>query len=184
MLASLDGFVQDATGKFDWATPDDEVHAHANQEQARVGTDVYGRRMYEMMVYWETADREPDAPPVLVEFAKFWQASDKIVVSHTLTEVKSKRTRIVRGLGADEVRRLKAEASKNIAVSGPTLATQFLNDGLVDEIGVYIVPIVVGGGLPMFKDIRHHIRLERLEQIAFKGGVTFVRYAVQHQDVN
>lgn len=179
MQASLDGYVEDATGKFDWAFPDDEVHAHANQEQARAGTDIYGRKMYEMMVYWETADQQPETSPVAVEFAKYWQAVDKIVVSRTLTEVQSTRTRIVTSLSADDVRKLKAEADKDIAVSGPTLATQFLNEGLVDEISVYIVPIVVGGGLPMFKDIRHPIRLERIEEIAFKSGFTFVRYAVR-----
>src|SRR5689334_13358168 len=118
MLASLDGYVQDATGNFDWANPDDEVHAHANEEQAQAGTDIYGRKMYEMMVYWETADQQPDVPPVYAEFARRWQDSDKIVVSKTLTEVQSKRTRIVPGLSADEVRKLKAEATKSLNVSG------------------------------------------------------------------
>jgi dihydrofolate reductase len=179
MLASLDGYVQDSTGQFDWANPDAEVHAHANQEQRRIGTDLYGRKMYEMMVYWETADQEPDASPVSVEFAKFWQDGDKIVVSTSLTEVQSKRTRIVPSLGADEVRKLKAESIKDIAVSGPTVASGLLNQGLVDEISVYYVPIVVGGGLPMFKDIAHPIRLERIEERAFASGFTFIRYAVR-----
>ena len=179
MQASLDGYVEDRTGKFAWAAPDDEVHAHANREQARAGTDIYGRKMYEMMVYWETADQQPETSPVAVEFAKIWQTVDKIVVSRTLTEVWSARTRIVPSLGTDKMRKLKAEASKDIAVSGPTLATQFLNAGLVDEISVYIVPIVAGGGLPMFKDISNLIRLERIERIAFKSGFTFVRYAVR-----
>jgi dihydrofolate reductase len=181
MLASLDGYVQDSTGNFDWATPDDEVHAHANQEQLRVGTDIYGRKMYQMMVYWETADQLPDSSPVSVEFSKLWQAVDKIVVSSTLTEVRSKRTRLVPSLGADEVRKLKAESSKNISVSGPTLASSFLNAGLVDEVSVYYVPIVVGGGLPMFKDMKRQIRLERIEERAFAGGFTFIRYCV-HND--
>jgi dihydrofolate reductase len=180
MQASLDGYVEDAGGKFDWADPDDEVHAHANEEQARAGTDIYGRKMYETMVFWETANTMPEMPTVGIEYAKFWQNSDKIVVSKTLTEVSSKRTRIVTSLSADEVRKLKAGATRNISVSGPTVAAQYLNAGLVDEISVYIVPIAVGGGLPMFKDINHHIRLERIEQIAFKGGCTFVRYAVRN----
>jgi dihydrofolate reductase len=179
MLASLDGYVQDRTGNFDWATPDDEVHAHANQEEAGVDTDIYGRKMYEMMVYWETADQQPDTPPVGVEFSKFWQESNKIVVSKTLREVASKRTRIVPSLSADDVQKLKAESTKNISVSGPTLASSFLNQGLVDEISVYTVPIVVGGGLPMFRDVQHPIRLERIEERAFAGGFIFVRYAVR-----
>jgi dihydrofolate reductase len=180
MLASLDGFVQDATGNFDWANPDDEVHAHANQEQSTVGTDIYGRKMYEMMVYWETADQQPDARPVSVEFSKYWQDGDKIVVSRTLTEAQSRRTRIVPSFDADDVRKLKAESSKNIAVSGPTVASSFLNAGLVDEISIYYVPIIVGGGLPMFKDIKTHIQVERIEERAFASGITFVRHAVRH----
>jgi dihydrofolate reductase len=178
MLASLDGYVQDRSGDFSWANPDDEVHSHANQEQLRVGTDIYGRKMYEMMVFWETADQLPDVPPVYVEFAKHWQDGDKIVVSRTLSEVQSKRTRIVPSFGADEVRALKESATKNIAVSGPTLASSYLKAGLVDEISVYVTPIIVGGGLPMFKDIDQSIKLERIEERSFKSGFTFIRYAV------
>lgn len=136
--------------------------------------------MYEMMVYWETADQQPNVPPVYVEFARQWQAGDKIVVSKTLTGVQSKRTRIVPGISADEVRALKASTKDSIAVSGPTLASSFLNQGLVDEISVYIVPMVVGGGLPMFKDIDQNIGLERIEERSFKGGFSFVRYAVRN----
>jgi dihydrofolate reductase len=180
MLASLDGFVQDRTGNFDWANPDEEVHAHANQEQSRIGTDIYGRRMYEMMVYWETADQDPDARPVSVEFSKFWQDGDKIVVSKSLTEAQSKRTRIVPSFSADEVRKLKAESQRDIAVSGPTVASDFLNAGVVDEISIYYVPIIVGSGLPMFKDIQRPIRLDRIEERAFDSGFTFVRYAVRN----
>jgi dihydrofolate reductase len=178
MLASLDGYVQDRSGDFSWANPDDDVHSHATEEQQRIGTDLYGRKMYETMIFWETADQQPDMPPVYVDFAKAWQAGEKIVVSRTLTDVKSKRTRIVPSFDADEVRALKASATQGIAVSGPTLASSFLKMGLVDEIGVYITPIVVGGGLPMFKDIDEGIRLERLEERSFKGGFTFIRYAV------
>lgn len=178
MLASLDGYVQDRSGDFSWANPDDDVHAHANDEQRRIGTDIYGRKMYETMIFWETADQQPDVPPVYVDFSKAWQDGDKIVVSRTLKDVQSKRTRIVPGFGADEVRALKASETKTIAVSGPTLASSFLNMGLVDEIGVYITPIVVGGGLPMFKDLNQNLKLERIEERSFSGGFTFIRYRV------
>ena len=180
MLSSLDGYVQDATGNFDWATPDEEVHRHANQEQARVGTDIYGRKMYEMMVYWETADQSPDTPPEGVEFSQYWQASEKIVISRSLTEVRTRRTRIMPGFDADAMRKLKADSSKPISVSGPTLASQFLREGLVDEISIYYVPVVAGGGLPMFPNVDHIIKLERLEQRAFRSGTIFVRYAVSN----
>ena len=178
--ASLDGYVADRAGHFDWVTPDDDLHRHAGAEQAKAGTVIYGRKMYEVLVFWETADQSPELPPASVEFAKSWQAPDKIVVSRTLTEPQSKRTRIVPGLSADDIRKLKAESAKPLMVAGPTLASQFLNQGLVDEITAYFVPVVVGGGLPMFKDIEHHIRLERIEEQSFKGGFTFVRYAVRN----
>ena len=180
MLASLDGYVEDRGGSFDWATPDEEVHAHANAEQARTGTDIYGRRMYEMMVYWETADQEEGANPVTIEFAKHWQATDKIVVSRTLKEFVSGRTRLVSSLDAEEVARLKTGSAKNIAVSGPTLAASFLNQGLVDEVSIYYVPIVVGGGLPMFKNVERPFQLERIEETSFESGMVFVRYAVRN----
>lgn len=180
MLASLDGYVQDRSGDFSWANPDEDVHSHASDEQRRIGTDLYGRKMYETMIFWETADQQPGMPPVYVDFAKAWQDGDKIVVSGTLTEPKSRRTRIVPSFGADEVRVLKAGATRDIAVSGPTLASSFLKLGLVDEIGVYVTPIIVGGGLPMFKDIDQGIRLERIEERSFNGGFSFIRYAVRN----
>lgn len=142
-----------------------------------------------MMVFWETADQLPDRfremydrelQQASIEFAKSWQAPDKIVVSRSLTEAPSKRTRIVPSLSADDMRKLKAELTKPITVAGPTTASRFLNEGLVDEVSAYFLPMVVGGGLPMFQDITRTIKLEQIEERALKGGYIYRRYAVNN----
>jgi dihydrofolate reductase len=176
---SLDGYVSDRDGNFDWSMPGPDLHLHAGAELDRAGTLIYGRNMYDLMVYWETADQLPGATPADIAFAKSWQAPDKIVASGTLTEVKSQRTRLVPSLGADDISKLKAAATRPISLSGPTLASRFLNEQLVDEVSTYIIPLVVGGGLPMFKDIERPIRLEQIEEQRLDGGYTFVRYAVK-----
>lgn len=173
MMASLDGYINDAQGGFDWDQIDPAVHAHANAEAERVGTEIYGRRMYEVMAYWETVEADD---PVEADFARLWRAQDKIVVSRTLGAVASARTTLVPALGADEVRRLKAAATKDLAVSGPTLAATYLAAGLVDEIGVYVVPVVVGSGTPMFQGVDATRGLERVEVVPFANGVTFMRF--------
>lgn len=175
---SLDGYVADRDGNFSWTTPGEDLHRHAGAELATVGTAIYGRRMYELMVYWETADQAADISPAEREFAESWRAPEKIVVSGTLGEVSSTRTRIVRDLGADDVRTLKAASDKPITVAGPTLASGLLDEGLVDEVTGYFVPIVVGGGLPMFLGLHRPIRLEQLEETPLEGGYTFRRFAV------
>lgn len=176
MMASLDGYINDLSGDFDWGQIDDEVHAHANREARRIGAEVYGRRMYETMAVWETW--EPDQP-VEAEFAQAWRSLDKIVVSRTLAAVSTPRTRLVSTLSLEEMARLKAEAHKDIGISGPTLASAYLDGGLVDEVSVYTIPIVVGSGTPMFKDLTRKLSLERLEAQAFGNGVTFARYRVR-----
>src|SRR6184192_1072936 len=145
-IASLDGYVADEDGNFDWAAPDEEVHGFVNDLERPVGTYLYGRRMYEVMVYWETAHTLADQPPFMQDFAKLWQASDKIVYSKTLETVSSARTRIEREFDPETVRQLKASAERDITVGGPDLAAQAIKAGLVDEYHLFLAPIVVGGG--------------------------------------
>ena len=142
-IMSLDGFIADERGNFDWAAPDEEVHQFINELERPVGTYLYGRRMYETMVYWETGGDDSD---IEREFARLWRAADKIVYSRTLQKASSARTRIERELEPDEVRRLKASAAKDITVAGPELAGQALQSGLVDELQLFVVPGIVGAG--------------------------------------
>ena len=176
MMASLDGFVSDLEGRFDWDQIDDEVHAHANAEARNLSLAVCGRAMYETMVYWET---HTSSGPIEDEFARLWQGLEKIVVSTTLTDVVGRRTRLVRGLGNDEMQALKEQTNGEISVSGPALAAGFLDAGLVDEVSVYSIPVIAGQGRPMFRNTRF-LKLERVENIAFGNGVTFLRYRVRY----
>jgi dihydrofolate reductase len=174
-ITSLDGYVADEDGHFDWAAPDDEVHAVINDLERRVGTYLYGRRMYEVMVYWETVDSLADRPSVTRDFAEIWQAAEKIVYSRTLEGVTSARTRIERDFVPDAVRRMKASTGRDISVGGPALAAQALKAGLVDECHLFVAPIVVGGGtraLP--SDLR--LRLELLDERRFGSGMVHLHY--------
>jgi dihydrofolate reductase len=177
MMASLDGFVSDLNGGFDWGQIDDEVHAHANREARGLALAICGRAMYETMVYWETHVGSGD--PVEDEFAQLWQGLQKIVVSSTLEDVVGRNTKLVPRLGNDEMRALKEGSEGEISVSGPRLAAGFLDAGLVDEVSVYSIPVVAGQGRPMFRNLRF-LDLERIETIAFANGVTFLRYRVRH----
>src|SRR5438093_1567128 len=145
-IASLDGYVADEDGNFDWAAPDEEVHTFVNDLERPVGTYLYGRRMYEVMVYWETAHTVAGQPPAERDFAGIWQSADKIVYSRTLDKVSSKRTRIEREFDPEAVRHMKASAAGDITVGGPELAAQAFRAGLVDECQLFLAPIVVGGG--------------------------------------
>ncbi|HLA62810.1 MAG TPA: dihydrofolate reductase family protein [Rhodothermales bacterium] len=178
MLTSLDGYTEDAEGKFGWAAPDEEVHAYANELALPVGTYLYGRRMYETMVYWETAPDTPDEPPVFRDWARQWRAAEKVVYSSTLPEPRSARTRIERAFDPDAVRRLKAEADRDIAVAGPDLAAHALRAGLVDEIQMIAFPVVVGGGKRFLPD-RVRLDLNLIESRCFGNGVAALRYAVR-----
>jgi dihydrofolate reductase len=174
MMISLDGYINDARGDFDWGHVDAEVHGHANDEGRRCGLSVYGRRMYETMAIWQTYQ---GGTPVEMDYAGIWKNTDKLVVSRTLTEPKTPRTKIVASLDAEAMRDLKAQAGRDIAVAGPTLAAAYLDAGLVDEVGIYYVPVAVGDGTPMFQT-RNKLRLERTEQVPFANGTTFIRYRV------
>jgi dihydrofolate reductase len=178
MIASLDGYVADAEGSFDWAAPDAEVHGFANELQRSVGTCLYGRRMYETMAVWETMDAAPDSEPVIRDFAQLWRAADKIVYSTTLETVTSARTRIGREFDPEAVRRLKATADRDISVAGPVLAAAALAAGLVDELQLLIAPVVVGGGRRVLPDgVR--LDLELLDQRRFASGFAFLHYAAR-----
>ena len=165
----------DEDGKFDWAAPDEEVHAFVNDLERPVGTYLYGRRMYEVMVAWETPHTLADQSPVTQDFAEIWQAADKIVYSKTLESVSSARTRIERDFDPEAVRQMKATAGRDISVGGPDLAAQAIKAGLVDECHLFVTPIVVGGGrqsLP--NDVR--LELELLDERRFGSGVVYLRY--------
>src|SRR5438128_1233039 len=146
VITSLDGYVADADGNFDWAAPDEEVHTFVNDLERPLGTYLYGRRMYEVMVFWETAHTLAEQSPVVQVFAEIWQAADKIVYSRTLETVSSARTRIQRDFDPEAVRQLKAAAGRDISVGGPDLAAQAIKAGLVDESRLCLLPILLAGG--------------------------------------
>jgi len=172
MIASLDGYVEDESGRFDWAAPDEEVHAFVNELERPIGTFLYGRRMYETMVAWETMD---DEHPVMRDFAELWRAADKIVYSRSLESASSARTRIERDFDADAVRQLKESAQADIGIGGPELAGQAIAAGLVDECHLILVPVLVGGGKRAFPDgVR--VDLELLDEHSFAGGAVYLRY--------
>ena len=176
-IASLDGYVEDADGRFDWGRPDEEVHAYVNDLERPIGTYLYGRRMYETMVFWETAVGEADEPAEFSDYAEIWRAAEKVVYSRTLETTASARTRIEREFEPDAVRQLKQASGPDIAVGGATLAGQAIGAGLVDECHLFLCPIVVGGGkraLP--DDVR--APLELLGERRFRNGFVHLHYRV------
>jgi dihydrofolate reductase len=178
MITSVDGYVSDPDGNYGWGAPDEESHEFINEHMRSVGTYLFGRQMYETMVYWETAHTLPDQPPFILECARNWQAADKIVYSTTLHEVASERTRIERTFDPETVRKLKAEADLDITVDGPHLAAHAIRAGLVDEYQLIVGPAIVGGGNPFFPDdVR--VDLELLDERRFGNGVVYLRYGVK-----
>jgi dihydrofolate reductase len=178
MMVSLDGYVAGPGGEI-VGRIDEEVHAFANREALKTGTELYGRRMYETMVAWETLGSDPDSHPYEREFAHIWRAADKIVFSQTLKDAASRRTRLERNVNLDAIRALTqatGKSGKNVSVSGPTLAARFIEEGMVDEYSLYLVPVVVGGGIPFFKGVRRHLDLDLIEHHRFHNGVVFLRY--------
>lgn len=178
MITSLDGYVSDRDGNFGWGAPEEESHEFMNDRMRSFGTYLYGRRMYEVMAYWETAHTVPDQPPFILECARIWQAADKVVYSTTLNEVSSARTRIERTFDPEAVRKLKAESELDITVDGPHLAAHAIRAGLVDEYQLIVGPAIVGGGNPFFPDdVR--VDLELLDERRFSNGVVYLRYGVK-----
>ena len=176
-IASLDGYVEDGEGKFAWAMPDEEVHAFVNDLERPIGTYLYGRRMYETMVFWETASSEADEPAEFGDYAGIWRAAEKIVYSRTLEAASSARTRIEREFDRDAVRRLKQSSGTDIAVGGAELAGHAIGAGLVDECHLFLCPIVVGGGKRALAD-NVRAQLELLDERRFRNGVVHLHYRV------
>jgi dihydrofolate reductase len=174
-IASLDGYVADESGNFEWAAPGEDVHRFVNDLERGIGTYLYGRRMYEVMSAWETADALPEQTAATEDFAKIWQAADKIVYSKTLAAPSTARTRIEREFAREAVRRLKESAGRDLSVGGPNLAAQALEARLVDELQLFITPIVVGGGTQALPD-RLRLELELLEESRFDSGVVYRHY--------
>jgi dihydrofolate reductase len=174
-IASLDGYVADVDGNFDWAALDEEVHTFVNDLERSVGTYLYGRRMYEVMVFWETAHTLPDQSPFMLDFAQIWQAADKVVYSKTLETVSSVRTRIERDFDPEAVRQMKARAGRAISVGGPDLAAQAIKAGLVDEWHLIRAPIVVGGGKQSLPN-NVRLKLELLDERRFGNGMVHLHY--------
>jgi dihydrofolate reductase len=175
-LASLDGCVADENGNFDWAMPDEDVHAFANDLERSVGTHLYGRRMYEVMVAWETMSLE-DEPEVIRDYASIWRAADKVVFSSTLPEPSSARTRIERDFDVEAVREMKASSERDLGVGGPNLAAQAIRAGLVDELHLLLSPVVVGRGTRWLPDdVR--LDLELLDEQRFGNGTVHLHYRI------
>jgi dihydrofolate reductase len=174
-LVSLDLYVADENGNFDWAAPGEDAHAFVNDLMRPVGTQLYGRRMYEVLVAWESPDIEIGEPEVIADYARMWRAADKIVYSHSLEAVSSARTRIERAFDPDAIRRLKATADRDISIGGPELAAEALRAGLVDEIHLILNPIIVGGGKRALPE-GLRLPLELIDSRSFANGVEYVGY--------
>ena len=180
-IGSLDGYLADPEGHFGWAAPDAEVHAFVNAQQRGVGTYLYGRRTYELMVGWETDPTIAAASPETAEFAEVWQGADKVVYSASLGDVSTRRTSLRRRFDPEEVARLKRDSAADLAVSGPTLAKHAFAAGLVDALQVFLVPLVVGGGLSFWPAIRTPLVLR--DERRFANGVVWLSYDVAHSDI-
>jgi dihydrofolate reductase len=174
-ITSLDGYVADEEGNFDWAAPDEEVHTFVNDLERPVGTYLYGRRMYEVMVAWETEPDVAGQPPAVQDYAEIWRAADKIVYSRTLETVSSARTQIERDFDPEAVRQMKASAGRDVSVGGPDLAAEAIRAGLVDELHLFVTPIVVGGGKRCLPD-NVRLELELLDDRRFGNGVVHLHY--------
>ena len=173
-LASLDGYMADEDGNFDWAAPDGEEHRFINDLQRDVGLHLYGRRMYEVLVAWETMELEGE-PEWIADFARIWRSADKVVYSSSLSEVSSERTRIERAFEPEGIRRLKAEGGPDMLIGGPTLAARAFEAGIVDEVHLFVAPVIVGGGLRALPaDVR--LDLELIAEQRFGNGVVYLGY--------
>ncbi len=174
-ITSLDGYIEDVDGRFDWAVPDEEVHAFINNLLRPVRTYLYGRRMYLTMVVWETDPTLATQSGVMRDFAESWQAADKIVYSTTLEAVSTAKTRIQRDFDPEAVRQMKASARSDVTVAGPALAAHAFRAGLVDECHLFVAPIVVGGGKQSLPD-NVRLELELLDERRFGNGMVYLRY--------
>jgi dihydrofolate reductase len=175
MTVSLDGFIADPNGEIDWSAPDEELHRFHNQRVREIGAHLLGRRLYEVMLYWETAEENPAASDYELEFARIWKAIPRIVFSKTLEKVEG-NARLVRDDVAGEVARLKQEPGKDLAVGGASLASTLIDLGLVDEYQLFVSPVVLGGGTPFFPSLEKAINLELVETRTFDSPAVYLRY--------
>ncbi len=177
MLVSFDGYIEAPGGDLSWSFPDSELHRHFNEEERKIDTFLYGRRLYETMAaYWPTADENPSAPEVEIEYARIWKEKKKIVFSKTLSQV-GWNARLFQGDIAQEVGKLKAEPGKLMSLGGATLAAAFMQLGLVDEYRLYVHPVLLGGGKPMFPALRERINLKLIDTRTFVSGVVLLKYS-------
>lgn len=177
VLASLDGFTADESGDFAWAAPDEEVHAFVNDLEREAGTHLYGRRMYETMMVWETDAAFAAGSEATADYARIWQAAEKVVYSRTLSEPATSRTRIEREFDPAALRAMKEATQGDLSIGGPGLAAQALLAGLVDELRLFIAPVVVGGGTRWLPD-GLRLDLGLAEERRFDGGFAYLRYRV------
>lgn len=176
MMASLDGFIEGPDGRFDWAEPDEELHRHFNELERHASLHLYGRRLYELMnEFWPTADVNPAAPDYIREYARYWQNVPNVVFSRTLHSPIGS-TRVLSSVTPSEIARLREESDGDLTLGGASIAAEFTRLGLVDEYWVYLCPIIVGAGKPMFSGVDTALRLEMLATQTFGGGVTQIRY--------
>ena len=181
MMVSLDGFIEGPNRNLDWHIIDEELHTFINDQQSEIDTYLLGRRMYEVMVYWETADKDPSNPEYVLEFARIWKRMRKIVFSRTLEQVQG-NARLVRGNIAEEIAELKAQPGKDMNLGGANVASTLMQMGLIDEYHLFIHPVVLGSGTPMFRALDGKINLRLIETRTFGSGVVLLRYRQTNQE--
>jgi dihydrofolate reductase len=181
MTVSLDGFIAGPGGDIEWSPPDEELHRFHNERVRQDGAHLYGRRLYETMRYWETAEEDPSLSEHELEFARIWKDTPKIVFSRTLEQVEGDY-RLVKGNAVEEVTRLKQEPGKDLAVGGAGLASTFVKHGLVDEYRLFVSPVVLGAGTPYFPALNERIELELVETRTFGSRVVYLRYRAVDRD--
>ena len=176
LSVSLDGYIEDGNGGLGWSDPDEELHQHFNDRDRMIDVHLYGRRLYEIMAaFWPTADQDPSAPQYVIEYAHIWKSKPKVVFSKTLDQVEW-NSRLVRGDIAEEVKKLKAQPGRYMSVAGAEIAFTFMQLGLVDEYALYVHPVILGSGKPMFRQMPDQIDLQLLETRTFGSGVVLLRY--------
>lgn len=175
MFVNLDGYIAGPKGELDWHVVDEELHRYANQQERAIGTHLYGRRMYEVMNYWSTADADPSLSDYEREFARIWQSAEHVVFSRTLQAVEGS-ARLMREVDPQEIAAMKARPGKDMEVGGADLAAAFMQLGLIDEYQAYVHPIVLGGGTPMFSAASGKAPLQLVETRTFTSGVVLLRY--------
>lgn len=175
---SLDGYIEDQNGTIDWTAPSEELHRHFNEREREMDTHLYGRKVYEIMQYWEDADQDTENPDYMKEYARLWQKQKKIVFSTTIDQVKS-GYELRNSVNPDEIRQWKQSPGKNMIVGGASLASSFLEHGLVDEVHLYILPVLLGGGKPMFPSGKEH-NLQLIESQTFPGSVVMLKYQLKN----